>query len=124
MYLYSGNATISSDGVYLFVSNLVNGVDQYRFPTMEQVNTYPHPILRNFPLQVSTASHEGLWMVCGGDDGFVRLYGQRTGQHMNRLLHSEGVYYPSNYSHIFLIFEYVVGTLVQAVTVRREVLSH
>ena len=32
----------------LFVSNLVNGVNQYVIPTMERMRTNPYTIIRNY----------------------------------------------------------------------------
>jgi hypothetical protein len=73
----------------IVVSNLHNGIDQYALPTLERLQSYPHPVLRNVPLQVAT-TREGGWIVSGGDDGYVRVFDCRTGQLMERLEHEKG----------------------------------
>jgi hypothetical protein len=77
------------NGSNLVVSNLVNGVDQYIIPTMEQLQTFPHPILRNVPIQV-TVARDGQWIALGRDDGFARVYDCRTGQFLQHLDHGCG----------------------------------
>jgi hypothetical protein len=77
------------NGSNLVVSNLVNGIDQYIIPTMEQLQTFPHPILCNVPIQV-TVAHNGQWIVLGRDDGFACVYNCRTGQFLQRLDHGCG----------------------------------
>ena len=71
------------------MSNLVSGVDLYAIPSMERLQTMSHTIIRNVPLQV-TVTHNGQWVVLGGDDGFVRIYDRRTGQFLGRLDHGRG----------------------------------
>lgn len=78
----------SADGLYLFVTNLIDGVDQYRFPSLEKVQSFPHAIETNHPLQVSTVN-QGALIVCGGDNGFARVYDRRTGQLVQRLQHDK-----------------------------------
>jgi WD40 repeat protein len=56
---------------------------------MERLQSMSHTISRNVPLQV-TATHNGQWVVLGGDDGFVRIYDGRTGQFLHRLDHGSG----------------------------------
>ncbi|KLO03775.1 hypothetical protein SCHPADRAFT_814296, partial [Schizopora paradoxa] len=74
------------DGRLLLVSNLRDGVDQYRFPILERVSTFPHPISINVPLQVALAD-DNQFVVCGGDSGFVRVYGRHSGQLLQTLQH-------------------------------------
>ncbi len=89
IYLKSGNAFLcSEDGLYLFVTNLVNGIDQYRFPSLEKVQSFPHVIENNHPLQISTIA-KGSLIVCGGDNGFARMFSRRTGQLIQRLEHEK-----------------------------------
>ncbi|KLO05670.1 WD40 repeat-like protein, partial [Schizopora paradoxa] len=78
----------SADGTFLYVSNLLDGVDQYRFPNMEKVQSFTHPISVNLPLQVACAAR-GQWIVCGGDSGFARVFNRRTGQVLQILDHCE-----------------------------------
>ncbi len=86
----------------MFVSNLVNGVDQYRFPSLEKIQSFPHAIDTNYPLQVSTVARGSL-VVCGGDNGFARVFDRRTGQLIQRLEHEKckrsvmSKFYPLNY---------------------------
>ncbi|THH06092.1 hypothetical protein EW146_g9717 [Bondarzewia mesenterica] len=76
-----GNANLGLNGKSLFVTNLLSGVDEYSFPSMERLQMFSHPVLRNFPLQVCNVQ-DGLegWVVVGGDDGYARVFSQRTGQ--------------------------------------------
>ncbi|KZT12285.1 uncharacterized protein LAESUDRAFT_623922, partial [Laetiporus sulphureus 93-53] len=82
--LNSGHSILSQDGQTLFVSNLVSGVDQYKFPSLERVRSYSYPIIRNQIMQVSTL---GTQLVIGGDDGFTCLYDTTTGQLLQMLEH-------------------------------------
>lgn len=83
----SGNSFLcSDDGLYIFVSNLINGIDQYRFPSLEKIQSFLHVIENNYPLQVSSAA-KGSLVVCGGDNGFARVFDRRTGQLIQRLEH-------------------------------------
>lgn len=83
-YRLRGHAIL--DGQSLFISNLINGVDLYAIPNMERHQTFPHAILHNVPLQIAV-THEGQWMVLGGDNGFARVYDRWTGQFLHRLDH-------------------------------------
>lgn len=91
-FICRGNATLASDGQFVIVSNLHDGISQYRFPTMELVQSYSHPILRNYCMQVAASSCNSFWVACGGDDGFARLYQADSQQQMYRLEHSSGSY--------------------------------
>lgn len=84
----SGNAVLCPDSKYLFVSNLVNGVDQYTFPTLERVQTFHHNIVDNYPLQVATLQ-QAAFVVVGGDNGFVRVFECRNGQLFAKLKHGD-----------------------------------
>ncbi|KAH7906571.1 WD40-repeat-containing domain protein [Hygrophoropsis aurantiaca] len=81
-----GYATV--DGDHLFVSNLVNGIDTYKIPTMERVHSIPHTILTNRPLQLSVTA-KGAWLVSGGDDGNARIYDGVSGRFIEHLHHGE-----------------------------------
>jgi WD40 repeat protein len=83
----SGHAAL--DGHSLVISNLINGLDLYTIPTMERIKTFAYTIVRNFPMQVAIIPQTN-WIVCGGDDGFVRIYHLRTGQILHQLDHGEG----------------------------------
>ncbi|KAH9009205.1 hypothetical protein EDB83DRAFT_2179998, partial [Lactarius deliciosus] len=67
------------DGKLLLVSNLKDGIDEYRFPSMEKVQTFTHPIEKNCILQTKVLP---LWnlIVAGGDDGFARVFNRISGQ--------------------------------------------
>jgi hypothetical protein len=82
----SGNAVLCPDSKYIFVSNLVDGVDQYTFPTLERVRSFSHNIVHNYPLQVSTLQ-QAAFVVVGGDNGIVRIFERRNGQLLARLKH-------------------------------------
>ncbi|KLO04860.1 WD40 repeat-like protein, partial [Schizopora paradoxa] len=75
-----------SDGVTIFISNLIDGVDEYRLPDFEKVKAFPHAIKFNFPLRFVTVFREG-WLVSGGDSGFARLFDRRTGRLLQLLEH-------------------------------------
>ncbi|KLO04551.1 WD40 repeat-like protein [Schizopora paradoxa] len=84
-----GHACICmAEGAFLFITNLLDGIDQYRFPSLEKVQSFTHPISMNLPLQVTTAAR-GQWVLCGGDSGFVRVYSRRTGQIVQVLDHCD-----------------------------------
>lgn len=69
----------------LFVSNLISGVDQYKFPSLVHVRSYNYPIIHNQIMQVAVL---GTQVVIGGDDGFARLFDTTTGRLLDRLNHS------------------------------------
>jgi hypothetical protein len=83
-----GNAVLCPDSKYLFVTNLVDGIDQYSFPTLEHVQKFSHPIIRNVPLQVAIVQN-ATFIVSGGDDGMVRLFERRNGQLLTCLQHGD-----------------------------------
>ncbi|KAH9012013.1 hypothetical protein EDB84DRAFT_1444900 [Lactarius hengduanensis] len=66
---FGGYATPNHDGKLLLVSNLKDGIDKYRFPSMEKV----------LPL----------WnlIVAGGDDSFARVFNQISGQLVCKIHH-------------------------------------
>ncbi|KLO04797.1 hypothetical protein SCHPADRAFT_840204, partial [Schizopora paradoxa] len=74
------------EDTFLLVSNLQDGVDLYKFPTLEKVRTFIHPIVDNVPLQVDCTS-DGKFVVCGGDGGFVRVFCRSTGEVVQHLSH-------------------------------------
>jgi hypothetical protein len=84
----SGNAVLCPDSKYIFVTNLVNGVDQYTFPTLERVQTFHHNIVHNYPLQVATLQ-QAAFIVVGGDNGFARVFEHRNGQLFAQLKHGD-----------------------------------
>ncbi|KLO04086.1 WD40 repeat-like protein, partial [Schizopora paradoxa] len=87
-----GNACFcSNDGSYIYIANLTNIVDQYKFPTLERVQSFPHAIEIKRPVQVSTTAL-GAWVVAGGDAGFACIFDRRTGQLVQRLDHSKCEY--------------------------------
>jgi hypothetical protein len=53
---------------------------------MEHQQHFRHGIILNVPLLVATA-REGDWIVCGGDDGFARVFDAKSGQLLHRLKH-------------------------------------
>jgi hypothetical protein len=87
-----GHAYLS--GSKLFVSNLVDGIDQYALPSLTRQRTFPHPVLRNFPIQIAMAKSESL-LVSGGDDGYTQIFDAETGQFLLRLEHSVGEFVAS-----------------------------
>ena len=84
----SGNAVLCPDSKYIFVTNLVDGVDQYTFPTLERVQTFHHNIVHNYPLQVATLQ-QAAFIVVGGDNGFARIFERRNGQLFAQLKHGD-----------------------------------
>ncbi|KLO04610.1 WD40 repeat-like protein, partial [Schizopora paradoxa] len=79
-------AFCNRDGADLFITNLVDGIDQYKLPDFVKVKVFPHAIKSNFPLQVAT-THRGTWVVSGGDSGFARLFDRQSGQLLQLLHH-------------------------------------
>ena len=101
------------------MTNLLNGVDQYRFPSLERVQTFSYDITANLPMQVATA-FSGAWIVCGGDNGFGRVFDRRTGQLITCLHHGSGMslYEVCTAVDLKLINMFVAaGTYVQVVAV-------
>jgi hypothetical protein len=84
----SGNAVLCPDSKYIFITNLVNGVDQYTFPTLERVNTFCHNIVHNYPLQVATLQQVA-FIVVRDDNGFARVFERRNGQLFAQLKHGD-----------------------------------
>ncbi|KLO04083.1 hypothetical protein SCHPADRAFT_762338 [Schizopora paradoxa] len=87
-----GSALCTSDGASIFISNLADGVDQYRLPEMEKVKTFPHAIKSNFPLQV-TVARGGSWLISGGDNGYARLFDCHSGRLLESLIHGTGAWF-------------------------------
>jgi hypothetical protein len=83
----SGFATPSDEGEHLFVSNLRDGIDEYRFPGMQKVQTFAQPIEnKNRVIQVrKLPSHN--FIVTGGDDGFARVFDRTNGQLVSKIYH-------------------------------------
>jgi len=82
----SGYASLNRDSKLLLVSNLKDGVDEYRFPSMEKVQTFTHPIDTNCILQTRALSSWNL-IVAGGDDGFARVFNRISGQLVSEIRH-------------------------------------
>ncbi|OBZ70602.1 hypothetical protein A0H81_09014, partial [Grifola frondosa] len=82
-----GHAILSEDETSLIVSNLLDGLDHYSFPSLERVQTFPYPISQNYPMQVVTTGSRSRWIVSGGDDGFARVYDRRNGHLIASLTH-------------------------------------
>jgi len=86
MFPNSGNAAPNHDGKYLLVSNLKDGIDEYQFPSLEKVQTFSHPIERNYILHTRTLPAWNL-VVVGGDDGFARVFNRINGQLVSEIHH-------------------------------------
>jgi hypothetical protein len=82
----SGYAAPNHDGKLLLVSNLINGVDEYKFPSLEKIQTFTHPIEVNCILQTRTLPLYHL-IVAGGDSGFVRVFNRISGQLVSEIHH-------------------------------------
>lgn len=82
----SGYAAPNHDGSLLLVSNLVDGIDEYKFPSLEKVQTFNHPIEVNCILQTRTLP---LWnlVIAGGDSGFARVFNRISGQLVSEIHH-------------------------------------
>ena len=83
-----GNACFCADTQQIFVSNLIDGVDQYDYPSLIRQKTFKHAIVRNYILQVVVAG-EGAWLIAGGDSGFGRLFDRCNGELMTQLDYSD-----------------------------------
>lgn len=83
----SGFATPSDEGEHLFVSNLRDGIDEYRFPGMHKVQTFAQPIEnKNRVIHVRKLPSLNL-IVTGGDDGFARVFHRANGQLVSKICH-------------------------------------
>lgn len=78
----------TEDGAHIFITNLQDGLDHYKLPTMEKIQSFEHSISQNVPLKVAVNSRGNL-IVCGGDDGRARVYERHSGKLLTRLTHSE-----------------------------------
>jgi WD40 repeat protein len=72
----------------LAVTNLHDGVDLYRVPSMQLIRTYSHGNENNFMFKVSIIDKR--WLVSGGQDGLARLYDLKSGQLLQKLQHGSG----------------------------------
>jgi hypothetical protein len=91
----SGYASVSRDGKILLVSNLEDGVDEYRFPSLEKVQSFTHPINTNCILQTRSLPSWNL-VVTGGDNGFARVFNRISGQLVSEIHHG-GRHVPLQY---------------------------
>jgi hypothetical protein len=82
----SGYAAPTHDGKFLLVSNLKDGVDEYRFPSLEKVQTFSHHVERNCILHTRTLPARNL-VVVGGDNGFARVFNRISGQLVSEIHH-------------------------------------
>ena len=73
-------------GKLLLISNLKDGIDKYRFPSMEKVQTFTHPIDTNCILQTRLLPSWNL-IVAGGNDGFAQVFNQISGQLVTEIRH-------------------------------------
>jgi WD40 repeat protein len=92
------------------ISNLVNGVDRYEISAasaaLHQQQSFKHSIRSNVPLHVASAL-QGRWIICGSDDGSVRIFDQRTEAIIKSLRHSDSklscfLVFPTPQTHISL----------------------
>ncbi|KAH7904270.1 hypothetical protein BJ138DRAFT_1019356, partial [Hygrophoropsis aurantiaca] len=105
------------DGEYLIVSNLVNGIDRYKMPSMERIQNIPHAIITNRPLQLSVVRPAG-WLVSGGDDGDTRIYDNYSGRFLEHLKHSGGTFFITQHRLFRYQLTYMLaGTMVQVLDV-------
>lgn len=82
----SGYAAPNHDGQLLLVSNLINGVDEYKLPSLEKVQTFSHPVEVNCILQTRTLPLSNL-IVAGGDSGVARVFNRISGQLVSEIHH-------------------------------------
>jgi WD40 repeat protein len=106
------------------ISNLVNGVDRYEISAasaaLHQQQSFKHSIRSNVPLHVASAL-QGRWIICGSDDGSVRIFDQRTEAIIKSLRHSNSkLLYFLVFPTPNLISHSSVETLVQVVAVRSD----
>jgi len=85
-----GYAIPNHNGKLLLVSNLKDGIDEYRFPSMEKVQTFVHPIETNCIIQTRTLPSWNL-IVTGGDDGFTRVFNRISGQLISEIIMEVGM---------------------------------
>jgi hypothetical protein len=82
----SGYAAPNHDGQLLLVSNLINGVDEYKLPSLEKVQTFSHPVEVNCILETRTLPLSNL-IVAGGDSGVARVFNRISGQLVSEIYH-------------------------------------
>ncbi|KAH7917192.1 WD40 repeat-like protein [Leucogyrophana mollusca] len=104
------------DGEHLVVSNLANGIDRYRIPTMERTQNIPHAIVTNRPLQLSVV-RQAAWLVSGGDDGSARIYDTYSGRFLEHLKHGDRMYPSLSVQSCRQLTPVLAGTMVQIVDV-------
>ncbi|KLO03998.1 hypothetical protein SCHPADRAFT_841146, partial [Schizopora paradoxa] len=79
---------------FVYIANLLDGVDQYSFPDFGRVRCFTISVGINCPIQVSTAQ-DGAWVVCGGTNGSANIFNAATGDVLQELVHDSGTQYCS-----------------------------
>jgi hypothetical protein len=85
-HVHSGYASLNHDNKLLLVSNLIDGVDEYQFPSMEKIQKFTHPIDTNCILHTRSLPSRNL-IVAGGDNGSARVFNRISGQLVSEIQH-------------------------------------
>ena len=120
--VFSGCIAVCWDSNSIFVTDLEDGIDQYKLPNMQRSRTYSHEIISNVPLQVTTANC-GEWLICGGDNRFVRVFDRWSGKFMEKLGHAKGAPTLNTLMSSHLIHFLTAKTLMQTVTVSNGIMN-
>ncbi|KAI0258344.1 hypothetical protein BC834DRAFT_835790 [Gloeopeniophorella convolvens] len=78
---------MSNDCKRVLVTNLLSGIDDYDFPTMERSRTLYHPFKSNHILQTAVLPDVDL-VVAGGDNGEARVFNRTSGQLVSSIGHA------------------------------------
>jgi WD40 repeat protein len=112
----SGSSSLSPDFRHILVYNLCNGLDLYklRSKNLEQSYTFTADADVNYPLKVAFTNN-GQSVVCGAQDGKVRIWNRITGMQEQILVH-EGK--PSSCHVTKDCFIVCIDHLIQGICVR------
>lgn len=74
---HSGHAALSGDERVLVVSNLTNGIDQYRFPSLDYIDTIEHSVSN--PCRIAQVAIDGMKVLVGCEACSAHIYDLTTG---------------------------------------------
>jgi len=89
--LYRGSSAISPDFKHILIHNLSNGMDLYELgnSAVQQRYRVPVDMDANYPMAVGFTNN-GQSVICGAQDGHVRVFNRVMGAHQQTLGHEGG----------------------------------